>query len=260
MNQTIEILKNRKSVRAYQDVQIPEPEKALILEAAMRAPTAGNLMLYSILDITDAAVKGRLAVTCDNQPFIARAPMVLLFLADHQRWHDYFVYSDVSGYCREQKAEMRKPEEGDLLLACCDALISAQTAVVAAESLGIGSCYIGDIMENYEAHRELFNLPDLVFPISLVCFGYPTEQQKQRRSPDRFPKEYIVYENKYRRLKDADFDSMFQNAGGMGYGDRGKDNKGKNIGQRVYDKKVSAEYAIEMNRSVKEMLKNWKSF
>ena len=75
---------------------------------------------------------------------------------------------------------MRKPQEGDLFLACNDALIAAQTAVVAAESLGIGSCYIGDIMENYEAHRDLFGLPQYVFPICLLCFGYPTQGQMQR--------------------------------------------------------------------------------
>ena len=75
---------------------------------------------------------------------------------------------------------MRKPQEGDLFLACSDALIAAQTAVVAAESLGIGSCYIGDIMENYEAHRDLFGLPQYVFPICLLCFGYPTQGQMQR--------------------------------------------------------------------------------
>ena len=60
-----------------------------------------------------------------------------------------------------------------LFLACCDALIAAQTAVIAAESLGIGTCYIGDIMENYEEHEELFGLPKYVFPIRLICFGYP---------------------------------------------------------------------------------------
>ena len=87
---------------------------------------------------------------CDNQPFIARAPLVLLFLADYQRWFDYYMLSGVEDLCRRRGEPLRKPQEGDLFLACNDALIAAQTAVVAAESLGIGSCYIGDIMENYE--------------------------------------------------------------------------------------------------------------
>ncbi|MGB4183558.1 MAG: nitroreductase family protein, partial [Dethiobacteria bacterium] len=57
MNQTLEIIRNRKSVRVYEDTPIPETSKEMIIQAAMRAPTAGNLMLYSILDITDPAIK-----------------------------------------------------------------------------------------------------------------------------------------------------------------------------------------------------------
>ena len=95
---------------------------------------------------------------------------------------------------------MRKPEEGDLFLACCDATIAAQTAVIAAESLGVGSCYIGDITESYEVHRQLFHLPQYVVPICLVCFGYATRTQNERRRTERFHRKFIVSENHYRRL------------------------------------------------------------
>ena len=182
MNPTIEVIQNRKSVRAYLDQPIPETEREAIIDAAMRSPTAGNMMLYSIIEVENQGTKDRLVKTCDNQPFIAKAPLVLLFLADFQRWYDYFIASGVPRMCEEANTTMRRPEEGDLFLACCDALIAAQTAVIAAESLGIGSCYIGDIMENYEEHRAMFNLPKYVFPIALVCFGYPTKQQKNRKN------------------------------------------------------------------------------
>ena len=255
MNDVIDIIQKRKSVRAYTDEKIPEKIKEIIIRSAMQAPTAGNMMLYSIIYITEQDVKERLAVTCDNQPFIAKAPLLLLFLADYQRWYDYFLYSDVPKICAGQGVPMRKPEEGDLFLACSDALIAAQTSVIAAESLGIGSCYIGDIMENYEVHRELFGLPDLVFPIALVCFGYPTRQQEQRKSPARFDKEYIVFENKYKRFEGHEFDSMFHNAAEMGYG---KDPKNDNIGLDVYLRKTGASFSKEMSRSVREILKHWR--
>ena len=136
MNTVIQTIIQRKSVRAYEKRLIGDETKNEIIRAALRAPTAGNMMLYSIIEVSDQAKKDILANSCDNQPFIAKAPLVLLFLADYQRWHDYFVT------CGVDKADspMRKPREGDLLLACCDAIIAAQTAVVAAESLGIGSC------------------------------------------------------------------------------------------------------------------------
>lgn len=148
MNPTLDLLLSRKSVRAFEKRAIEEEVRAKILEATLRAPTAGNMMLYSILEITDQNIKDKLVKTCDDQPFIARAPMVWIFLADYQRWYDYFIHSGVEALCAEREIKMRKPEEGDLFLACCDAMIAAQNAAIAAESFGLGSCYIGDIMEN----------------------------------------------------------------------------------------------------------------
>ena len=75
----------------------------MILKATFRAPTAGNMMLYSIIDISDQALKEKLAETCDHQPFIAKAPLVLLFLADYQRWYDYYIYSGTTEACRKNR-------------------------------------------------------------------------------------------------------------------------------------------------------------
>ena len=77
MNEIIESLYNRKSVRVYEEKAIPNEMKNVILEAAMQAPTAGCQQLYTILDITDQNLKEALAESCDHQPFIAKAPMVL---------------------------------------------------------------------------------------------------------------------------------------------------------------------------------------
>src|SRR5512146_1231971 len=114
MTQVIEVLMKRRSVRAYERKEISAEVRAAILKATLRAPTAGNLMLYSIIEVTDQKIKDRLAVTCDNQPFIARAPMVWLFLADYQRWFDYFAASGVEALCEQRHIPFRKPEEGDL--------------------------------------------------------------------------------------------------------------------------------------------------
>ena len=138
MNEVIRQLNTRKSVRAYTDMVISKAEKDAILMAAAQAPTAGNQQLYTILDITDPAIKEKLVETCDHQPMIAQAPLVLIFCADCKKWYDAYLAVG---------CETRTPGVGDLLLAVSDAMIAAQNAVTAAESLGIGSCYIGDIME-----------------------------------------------------------------------------------------------------------------
>lgn len=256
MNETINLLNQRKSVRAYEDRPIPSDVKDEIIKSAMRAPTAGNMMLYSIIDITDQAIKDKLAETCDNQPFIAKAPLVLMFFADYQRWYDYYKVCGVTASLGISEDDVRRPEEGDLMLACCDALIAAENAVVAADALGLGSCYIGDILENYEVHKELLGLPDYVFPISMVVFGYPTEQQKERQQPDRYDKSFIVFENKYKQLNKAEFDQMYARMH-----ERMKSFNGgkleKSAGEVNYTNKYTADFTKEMNRSVRAALKKW---
>lgn len=257
MNPTIDLLLARKSIRVYTDQAIPPDAKENILQAAMRAPTAGNMMLYSIIDVEEQALKDRLAVTCDNQPFIAKAPYVLLFTADYQRWYDYYMASGVPQVCQERGLEMRLPQEGDLLLACCDAIIAAHSAVIAAEALGIGSCYIGDILERFEIHRDLFRLPRYVLPIALVCFGYPTPEQTARKQIARFDAKFIVHQNTYHHLETQELEELFRprNEQLLVLGPR-KDGI-QNMGQFNYLNKFSAEFSVEMNRSVRKMIESW---
>ena len=254
MNDTLSLLLNRKSVRAFEKTPVSEDVTNVIVDSALRAPTAGNMMLYTIIHVTRQSAKDSLAKSCDNQPFIARAPLVLLFLADYRRWHDYFVQSQAG----EEGEEVRAPQEGDLFLACSDALIAAQTAVIAAESLGLGSCYIGDIMEHYEVHRELFSLPDHVFPVSLVCFGYPTLQQKQRPLSSRFEKRFIVHRDTYRRLSAPELAKMHKSREEEVFHGRQEVAGAHNLGQYIYRRKAGSDFSLEMQRSVREMIRAWR--
>jgi nitroreductase len=251
MNETLNLIESRKSVRSYLHQAPSREERDAIVHAALRAPTAGNMMLYSILEIEDQAIKDRLAVTCDHQPFIAKAPLVLMFLADYQRWFDFFKHSGVEELAQRMGTPLRRPQEGDLMLAISDALIAAQTAVLAAESMGIGSCYIGDIIENYEVHRELLQLPEYVFPIGMVCFGFPTENQKLRAQPSRYSESLIVFKDRYRRLGPDDFARMERETPAR------EASEAANTGQQVYLRKYAPDFMLEMNRSVREILKNW---
>ena len=200
MNEVIRQLEERKSVRVFTEQDISEADVEKILYSATMAPTAGNQQLYTILRITDPDIKNTLVKTCDNQPFIAQAKLVLIFCADCLKWYKAFQAAGCSP---------RDPGVGDLLLAVSDTLIAAQNAVVAAHSLGIGSCYIGDIMENAEAHQQLLGLPRYVFPAAMLVFGYPTEQQKARKKPERVAMKHIVCENRYAEPEDSALKEMF---------------------------------------------------
>lgn len=237
MNEILAQIKSRKSVRLFEDRPVPEAVREAIFESAFQAPTAGAMMLYSIINVTDPDLKQKLSVTCDNQPFISAASLVLVFLADYQRWYDTFRYEDCNP---------RKPGVGDLLLACADALIAAQNTVVAAESLGLGSCYIGDIIENCETVREILGLPDYVIPAAMVVYGYPQESQKTRKKPQRFEKEYIVFENTYKILSKEEHTMMFRRLNEKS----GYPNKDiHNDTQAFCKRKYMSDFALEMNRS-----------
>lgn len=240
MNEIIQSLYERKSVRVFTEQAITEEQKREILMAAMEAPTAGNQQLYTILDITDKELKQQMSVTCDNQPFIAKAPMVLVFCADFQKWYDVFAAGG---------AQPRKPGVGDLMLAVSDACIAAQNAVTAAWSLGIGSCYIGDVMENCEKHREMLNLPEYVFPAAMLVFGFPTEQQKNRKKPQRCKPEDMVQTNAYHRRSKEELQVMFSKEYPNG------DFEG--WCQRFCNRKYNSGFSREMTRSVGEYLKNF---
>jgi nitroreductase len=238
VNQIIQSLYDRKSIRSFTDRPVSEEDKALVVEAAMQAPSAGLQMLYTILDIRDQSLKDELAISCDEQPFIAKAPMVLIFLADCRRWLDLY---QVAG------AVYRQPGPGDLLLAFADALIAAQNAVVAAQAIGLGSCYIGDILENQETVAKLLNLDQYVVPAAMLVFGYPTEKQKAVEKPRRFDRKYILQRDRYSRLPEEDLRAML---------DARRAEQGFEEYLKAFcERKYMSDFAYEMSRSAEEYLK-----
>lgn len=240
MNEMIKELYARKSVRVFTGEDITEEDKKSILGAALQAPSAGCQLLYTILDITDQNKKDRLAKLCDDQPFIARAKLVLVFCADCRKWLTFY---------REAGLKPRDPGAGDLLLAVEDALIAAQNAVMAAQSLGIGSCYIGDVMENAEEVKALLQLPGCVYPACMLVFGHPTKQQEEREKPKRFAVSDIVCENCYQDKSGQEIRDMFAGMTGMQSYEQWM--------EAFWKRKYESAFSKEMNRSMEVYLRDF---
>ena len=136
------------------------------------------------------------------------------------------------------------------MLAVTDCAVAAQNAVTAAESLGIGSCYIGDIMEQCRIHRTLLALPDYVFPAVMLVLGRPTQQQKARPKPGRCGLKHIVHENGYRRMDTGELRQMLAwKAEERPYADW----------LRAFcDRKYDSGFSREMTRSVEEYLSSFR--
>lgn len=251
---TIDTLLNRVSLRKFKEQPISIEDKDLILKSMFQAPTAGNMQLYSIIDITKQDIKDKLAESCDHQPFISKAPMVFIIVADSKKWWDYYRFNGCIEYCEKKGLEWNEPKEADLMLAIEDAMCAAQNGVIAAESLGIGSCYIGDILEKYEYHRDLLQLPKYVFPIAMLVFGhYPDGFPKTRR--ERFDPKYVVFENEYKELNEEEIKDMFSHKERYN-----PDNQydAENYAQMFYARKSNSDFMREMIRSVKEMMNDYK--
>ncbi|TGY61424.1 nitroreductase [Muricaecibacterium torontonense] len=227
-------LQERKSVRVFRPEPLSPQVRESILEAAFEAPTAGNQQLYSIIEIKDEKIRQKLALLCDDQPFIDAAPLVLAFVADCRYWPQIY---------RAAGAEkIRQPGVGDLLLAVDDTLIAAQNAVSAAWSLGVGSCYIGDFMENAEAMRELLHLPSFVFPATLVVFGYPTQKQLERQKPSRSPECAMVMVDSYQDRSPEDlYEIVEARRGSQDF---------ESWAQAFCARKYNSDFSREMTRSV----------
>ena len=239
----------RKSVRSFEKRPIPEDLRELVVEAALQAPTAGNQTLYTIIDVRNQVIKDQLAVLCDNQPFIASAPMVHVFLADCRRWLAIYRVAEI---------EPRDPQIGDLMIALADSIIAAQNAVTAAWSLGIGSCYIGDVLERREEMSDLLALKQFLVPAAMVVYGYPTEQQIKRAKPRRVSQQLIVHTDRYTepasgQLKE-ELARVNESPGEPGGtmedpGGRSIDFSFTTFVRAFHDRKYASEFARELNRS-----------
>jgi len=253
-NEVLRVIRQRISLRTYAKEPLSEAEEQAIIEAAMRAPTAGNQMLYSMIIIRDQKIKEQLAESCDHQPFMAKAPLMIVFVADLQKWFDYYEQNDVKAFCEGKSYQFEAPQESDLFLAMEDTMIAAQNSVIAAESMDIGSCYIGDIIENGEYIKELLHLPQYTMPITLVVYGhYPRDYQRIPKK--RFDKKFVVFEDAYRTLCPVQIKEMFETEDQR----YNKDNEigAKNYAQQFYARNTGAPFSKEMARSVRFWLKQW---
>jgi len=253
MNETLRVIDERTSVRTFADRPVTDEDLAALYRSAVRAPTAGNMMLYSIVHVEDASIRRRLAETCGHA-FIATAPLILVFLADMQRWAGYFEAFEVPEYCKQTGIPLRAPDVGKFVMACCDALIAAQTTVLAAESLGMGSCYVGDIVGHGEEHRALLCLPRWTFPVALLCYGYLPDGL-ERVPQERFALKNVLHQDVYRRLKRADYEEMMAPI-------RERfaevlDRKGLTLPQPTYRNFMLSDAAIDVSRSVRAYLAAW---
>jgi len=196
-NETIKLLIERGSVRNFSDKKIEPEILDFILRAGVHSPSGGNLQPYSIIKIEDSHMKENMAKQC-GQLFMAKAPVQLLFCLD---WHRIKRWADVEIAPFSANASFRH-----FWISFQDVIICAHSICTAAESFGIGSVYIGTVVDFMGELMEVFHLPEGVFPVVLLCLGYPNVKPGVRK---KLPPSVVVHNEKYRESDDKEIVELF---------------------------------------------------
>lgn len=193
----MESIKNRRTIRKYQNKDIPDSLLNELITEACRASTMGGLQLYSIIVTRSEDMKEKLSPLHFNQPMIKNAPVVLTFCADYNR---------ASEWCRQRKATPGFDNFESFFNAAIDALLVAQNFCTLAEEKGLGICYLGTTTYTPMQIIDTLELPELVYPVTTITVGYPDEFPEQQ---DRLPVEGIIHQEKYHNYTKEDINSIY---------------------------------------------------
>ncbi|MDM5299836.1 oxygen-insensitive NADPH nitroreductase [Bacillus pumilus] len=189
MNKTIETILNHRSIRSFTDERLTEEEVRTLVKSAQAASTSSYVQAYSIIGVIDQEKKTRLAELAGDQPYVEKNGHLFVFCADLKR-HDY-----IAQKAGENHQEAFENTEA-FLISVIDAALAAQNLSVAAESMGLGICYIGGLRNQLAEVSELLETPSYVLPLFGLVVGHPANSSSQK---ERLPMELIYHENTYQQ-------------------------------------------------------------
>ncbi|MDQ1004292.1 FMN reductase (NADPH) [Neobacillus niacini] len=191
MNETITTILNHRSIRDFKDKPLSDEQIRTIVASAQAASTSSFIQAYSIIGIKDMDKKRKLAEIAGNQEYVAQNGHLFVFCADLSR---YELIGEIEG--KNVLPSIESTEK--FMVALIDASLAAQNAAIAAESMGLGICYIGGIRNNLQAVKELLKTPERVIPLFGMTVGYPDRINDQK---PRLPLEHVYHEEEYQQDK-----------------------------------------------------------
>jgi len=194
----IQQIHQHRSIRKYKSDPIPDTLLNEILEAGIRTSSSGNMQTYSVIITRDEEMRSRLLEPHLNQSMVVEAPVLLTFCADFHRMRRWLQLSGA-------------PDNFDnffsFMVGAIDAILVSQTTALAAESRGLGLCYLGSTFANADQIGELLALPANVVPVVGYSLGYPDEDPALR---DRLPARGLLHRETYQDFSDEDIRSIYQ--------------------------------------------------
>mgnify|MGYP001171169827 FL=1 len=192
-NETMKLLCERASCRSFREEAVPDETLDAVLTAATCAATGGNLQPYSVIKVLDVQARQRLMTLCGDQAFIGKAPVSLVFCIDFNRLERWAALEKAPFSARRAFRHF--------WISFQDVVICAQTVCTAANAMGLGAVYVGTVLECLKELRDLLKLPEGVFPVVMVCLGYPRGQLVPKR---KLGVDVVVHDGVYREMTDEE--------------------------------------------------------
>jgi len=174
--EVFESIISRQSVRNYEKKDVPNELIGQLLEAAVRAPSAGNIQPWKFIVVKDIEIKRELASVALRQRHVEEAPVVIVVCADPEKSADKYGERGKSLYCIQ------------------DTAAAVENMLLTANSLGLGTCWIGAFED--DKVRSILNIPQKINPVALITVGFPKEFEKPTRTT-RVPFENVTFIDKY---------------------------------------------------------------
>ena len=193
----IQQIHKHRSIRIYKPDLIPETLINEILSAGIRTSSSGNMQTYSIIVTRDKKLREKLLKPHMEQSMVVDAPVLLTFCADFHRMRRWLALNDAPDNFNHFFGFM---------VAAIDAILVSQTVALAAESRGLGLCYLGSTLANADQIGEILELPENVVPVVGYSLGYPAEDPGLR---DRLPLEGLAHEEVYHEYSDQKIQSIY---------------------------------------------------
>jgi nitroreductase len=200
MNPTIDLIRQHCSIRKFSETEISMALLEQLLLAGQSAATSSFIQATTVIHVVDFKKRARLVELSGQQNYVGSAAVFLVFCADLQRQNQCIQKQGIKNQGIKNETIQRQGTTVEFgwaeqfITATIDVSLFAQNVVIAAQSAGLGCCYIGGIRNQPDSVCELLALPALVYPVFGLCIGYPAQSPKPK---PRLPLATILHQDNY---------------------------------------------------------------
>lgn len=185
MNEVTQLIQSHRSIRKFTNKEVDRTIIEELVRCGQAAATSSNVQAVTVIQVKNQAKRDAMAEVAGGQKYVSTAGAFLVYCADLNR---------PKYACEKEQGEFSAGMTEHFIIATVDVALAAQNSVVAAESMGLGICYIGGIRNNPAEVSKLLSLPEHVYPVFGLCVGYPDQNPEVK---PRLPIDAVLMTDQY---------------------------------------------------------------